>query len=361
LKSDSPAEEWYNDPETPKDKWKSFQENFLLKFPNPEKAKKTKAELEREMGTMKIATEVLGETETYKGTKMYTHTAFAEKLFDLAKQAKIEATTSGLYVVRDNLPEVLREKVSDNQEDWTTFVAAIKAIEMGHIRDGVRKHKERIASEMALRREIQTLNRQLTTPAAKSPDPQIANITERLARTTVTPQPRQYNVAQASPFAGYRSRQGNSRPYQQQGSRQPATEDERAELQMSLQRYPMQPDTAAGLEMYRNQMRTYTAEHGERRPDRTTGFPLRPGGAPPGSRECYGCGKTGHRSTECKDPNPLRIFEGNFRALCGNILLSARPPQVSVNHVAEEIDEFAWADGATAVYVQQGNEGGPSA
>ena len=96
MKSDLPAEEWYNDANTPKKSWTELEQEFKTRFPNTKKATKTAPELERELGAMRIRTEELGKTEKYRGEDVYTHMIFAEKILDLAKQAKIETSTSGL-------------------------------------------------------------------------------------------------------------------------------------------------------------------------------------------------------------------------------------------------------------------------
>jgi hypothetical protein len=96
LKSDSPAEEWYNDANTPKKTWAEIEKEFKVRFPNIKKAMKTAPELERELGAMRLATEELGKTEKYRGEDVYMHMIFAEKILDLAKRAKIETSTSGL-------------------------------------------------------------------------------------------------------------------------------------------------------------------------------------------------------------------------------------------------------------------------
>ena len=108
LKSDSPAEEWFNDVATPKDKYTDFEQSFKKRFPNIEKRKKTKLELEMELAEMRIKVEDLEKTEKYRGEDVYTHVMFVEKVLDLAKQAKIESTTTlGLFMLRNHLPEVL--------------------------------------------------------------------------------------------------------------------------------------------------------------------------------------------------------------------------------------------------------------
>jgi hypothetical protein len=95
LKSDSPAEEWYNDGKTAKTTWTELEQGFKARFPNIKKATKTAPELERELGAMRIKTEELGMTEKFRGEEVYTHMIFAEKILDLAKQAKVESSTSG--------------------------------------------------------------------------------------------------------------------------------------------------------------------------------------------------------------------------------------------------------------------------
>jgi hypothetical protein len=157
LKSDSAAEEWYNNANTPKKTWLELEKAFKTRFPNIKKATKTAPELERELGAMKITTEELGKTEKYRGEEVYMHMIFAEKILDLAKRAKIETSTSGLWSVRDELPEVLQEKIPEGQTSWTAFVQVIKNVDMGHIWEGVRKHKEKVASEAQMKDDISLL------------------------------------------------------------------------------------------------------------------------------------------------------------------------------------------------------------
>ena len=70
---------------------------------------------------------------------------FTANALNLAQKAKIDTGTSSLWVVRDGLPEVIRKKVPENQTSWTTFCEAIKVVDMGHIRDRVRKYNEKTA------------------------------------------------------------------------------------------------------------------------------------------------------------------------------------------------------------------------
>ena len=201
LKSDSPAEEWFNDPATPKKTWAELEKEFKARFPNVKKATKLAHELERELGTIRITTEELGKTEKYRGEDVHTHIIFAQKILDLAKRAKIEASTSGLWNVRDELPEVLREKIPENQASWTAFVQAIKDVDMGHIREGVRKYKDKSASDAQVKADINLLKQRMANATAgnivNSPTKAIRN---QLASTVITQQPTGHATAQGDMF-----------------------------------------------------------------------------------------------------------------------------------------------------------------
>ena len=41
--------------------------------------------------------------------------------------------------------------------DWTSFVKAIKAVKLGHIREGVRKYKERAAEAEKIQAQLNAL------------------------------------------------------------------------------------------------------------------------------------------------------------------------------------------------------------
>ena len=141
----------------PKKTWLELNLKFKARFPNIKEVTRTAAELERELGAVRITMEELGKTEKFRREDVYTHTIFAEEIINLTKWVKIKTTTSGLWSVRDKLPEVLREKVPENQTSWIAFVQAIKDIDMGHIREGVRKHREKMASNTKIKADISFL------------------------------------------------------------------------------------------------------------------------------------------------------------------------------------------------------------
>ena len=363
LKSDSPAEEWYNDGNTVKKTWVELEQEFKKRFPNVKKATKTAPELERELGALRITTEELGKMEKFRGEDVYMHMIFAEKILDLAKRAKIEESTSGLWNVRDELPEILREKIPENQTSWAAFTRAIKDIDMGHIREGVRKFKDRAANEARVNADINLL-KQRTAQAAignTSTSSPTKAIRTQLAATTLSQQQTNRPIqTQSNPFGG--SNGGGGNLFNARATRPPATEAEKTLLRSSLALYPIQPETPEGEAAYLDQLRSWRRSNGDAYVTKNTGFPLRPGGAPPGSGECYNCGRVGHRRLDCQATANKKIptFEATFRAICGSILGQPARRIAQVNYVATSgADEFAWLNMESNE--QQGNGEGPSA
>ncbi|KAJ7362698.1 hypothetical protein DFH08DRAFT_1025075, partial [Mycena albidolilacea] len=144
LVEDSPAERWFmawkleaaaaaNPP------WLNLEAAFHERFPGPEKAERTPQEWERELAGMVLTLPELSATVEVGGADVYAHVHFASRLLEIARLARIETTTSGIWQSRDALPEVLREKVPSTQENWTTYTATIKAVDRVYLREGVAK------------------------------------------------------------------------------------------------------------------------------------------------------------------------------------------------------------------------------
>jgi len=153
LKYASPADEWFCDLEA-RDTWKDVEKAFLECFLPVEKAKRTETELERELCELRLKVEDLGKKERYAGEEVYTHVIFAEKALSLARQAKISNGSNSIWKVCDELPDIIQQKVKETYSTWTEFCMAIKAVEMAHIRDGVKKYQkekeEREKTEVAI-------------------------------------------------------------------------------------------------------------------------------------------------------------------------------------------------------------------
>jgi hypothetical protein len=192
LKTDSPAEDWFNDTKNPKKTWLELNQEFNARFPNIKKATKTAPELERELGAMRLTIEELVKTEKYRGEEVHTHMIFVEKILDLAKRMKVEKTTSGLWSVRDKLPEVLRERIPEVQANWIVFMQAIKRVDMGHIHEGVRKYKEKAAHNAKVNANINFLKQRTANATVGSLNSPTKAIRTQLAGTTISQQTTSY-------------------------------------------------------------------------------------------------------------------------------------------------------------------------
>ena len=369
LKYASPADEWFQDLDKKTLTWKQVEAAFLDRFPPVERAKRTETELERELCELRLKVEDLGKKEKYAGEDVYTHVVFAEKALSLAKQAKISAGSNSIWKVRDELPDIIKQKVKETYATWTEFCAAIKAVEMAHIRDGVKKYQkekeERERTEAAiagLQRMQQQQRRMPATPLSP-----MSSVNHAMQSTTLGGQRSNQSTARvtapttttgANPFTSQSGGQGTLfRP-----PPPPVTQADREALKVSLAAYPMQPNTPNGMNTWREQLREWKTRYGEDAEiTASTGFPLKPGGAAPGSGECYGCGMVGHRrdSRQCTT-GLINPRECTFRTICGRILRAMTTSQV--NFVNDADGEFDWLnDHAIKPMPSQGNGEGPPA
>ncbi|EDR00264.1 uncharacterized protein LACBIDRAFT_314456 [Laccaria bicolor S238N-H82] len=215
LKYGSPADDWFAELTSTKQTWKEVETAFLQRFPPVEKAKRTETELERELCELRLKTEDLGKKEKYAGEEVYTHVIFAEKALSLAKQAKISTGSNSIWKVRDELPDIIRQKVKETYPTWTEFCAAIKGVEMAHIRDGVKKYQKEKEEKEKTEAAIASLQRlhlqgQRRLPAA--PTSSVSNISQTQQSSTLGGQRNntpQSNSTNTNAYTGPSSGQGN--------------------------------------------------------------------------------------------------------------------------------------------------------
>ena len=372
LKYSLPADEWFKELKTKGMTWKVLEKTFLEHFPPIQKAKKSESEVERELCELRLKVDDLGKKEKYAGEEVWSHVAFAERALSLARQVKINKGSNSIWKVRNELPEIIRQKVKETYPTWDEFCIAIKEVDMSHIRDRMKKYqkekeeKERMESMIASLRHSQQ-QQQRHQPPPTVPLSPMSNANNAMQSMTI----RATRVAPATTAnATTQAPAANTNPFTSSGGGQgnlfcqpppPITNANCEALQQSLAYYPLQPNTTEGNNAWLGQVRDWRAKHGEGPVTAATGFPLRPGGAAPGSGECFGCGMVGHRrdSGLC-NTDPINPCERTFRTICGRILRSA--PAAQVNLVENVENEFSWlGDRTIAATVVQGNGEGSSA
>jgi len=347
LKTGSAAETWFNSQALGTKKvttWAALEQAFNTRFPGLEKAKKTNIDYQHELLALRLEIGELGKLVKYGGVEVWSHTAFAEKVYSLAVLAGIENGPSHIFSVRDKLPEVLREKVSENQTDWRTFCNAIKNIDLSYIKECVRKYEQEKQKDDKLNTRLQKLERFPSTPMTP-----VSKMAAQMNRTTITTPSR--TTTSTNPFNATTGGTGNLFANK-------STSAEKDQLRARIAAYPLQPDTPEGLVAWHQQLTAWRAEFPSlSKPTVASGFPLRPGTSPVCSGECWKCGKMGHSKNDCQDLRPVNEFERSFHSLCSTVLGRNRSlPQV--NHIADTSadDDLGWV--GDSVLNEQGKEQG---
>uniref|UniRef100_A0A0W0G4G0 CCHC-type domain-containing protein n=1 Tax=Moniliophthora roreri TaxID=221103 RepID=A0A0W0G4G0_MONRR len=317
LMSDSPAEEWYLEELTDEEKkggWEEFKAAFLERFGGKKKPKMTRADVEQELLDMVLTMENLAQT----GDK---HVEFTQNLLLRVKRAKIKSTSSNIIAVRKKLPYIIREKLSEDYENWTDFTKVIEGISKSHIRESLTKEKEKKEREQQLRAQImadvasqQRIHSTLPSNQRSFSDTPTCGITNAMQNAQIQSPANPRVVFGTTPPTGTRLFANNRSP------RAPVqlTEEQRQTLQQNVTALQHHPDTPEGHRAYVQQVKEWGERHGvNAEVTYATPFPLRPGTQPVCSRECWKCGKGGHASRDCP-PNSLKVppNEKEWRRVC---------------------------------------------
>ena len=317
--------------------------------------------------------EDLGKKETIAGREVYAHVAWADEMETVVIGAKLENTVTYIGHVRKELPKLLREKVGTGHADWTTFLQAIRDIDIDHIREGVdiwkkdeeakkkdqEKRKKESDDQEVLKRHIQQLEKLTASPTAPIRQ-QMTSFSIGNTPQNVTQPLQQAPPATANPFINNTGGRGNllyatqTKPPNQ---RPPPTQEDRAALLVCLQKYPHHPDTEAGRQAHQAQQADWARTHGlNAMVTESTPYPLRPGTLPVGSGECFTCGLLGHMGrrdgSTCGGNRALHPHEQTWRSICSRIIRQTR--------TAANIQLVAVDDYRTIWQEIQGKEEGPS-
>lgn len=167
MQADSAADEWFEElPVADKKDWNTIEEAFGKRWPRKKAAKKTTEEYEEEITGLKLKTEDLGKKEKTAGREVYSHIVWVDKMATIVKGAKIETTTTYIGHVKKELPRSLREKVGAGHTDWTTFLKAVRDVDINYIRDEADIWRKEQEEKEALRKRVQQLEKLMASPTA---------------------------------------------------------------------------------------------------------------------------------------------------------------------------------------------------
>ena len=324
LGAGSTADKWFEDlSEATQESWRDIETEFMKRWPRIKQATRSEQELERELLTTVLGEKELGEKVNSGGIEVWTHVAWADKMAALASEANLLAKTTHIWQVRDRLPEAIKEVVKSTHADWTTFLQAVRDVELQHIRDAVEKSKKREKEKLAVENRLRLLEAAQSSPTA--------GIRTQLSRTTLAPsQPPipapQFMTTPRTPnntFAAQTGGQGNltfatrSNPQ----TRTPMSANQIEALRKRLNVLPHHPDNEAGRAAYQRQLADWDMRHGSQaRVTEETPYPLKPGTTSVCTAECWNCGTNGHRRDACPIPigHEARINpkEAAWRRIC---------------------------------------------
>ena len=203
LQADSVADEWFADlPDAKKKSWADIEVAFKKRWPRKKQTKKSDDEYEDEILGRKLKTEDLGKKEKVAGRDVYTHIAWADKRATTVKSAKLEKTTTYVRQVRKELPNILREKVGTVHADWSSFLQAVRDVDLDHIRDGMELLNKELEEKKALNQRLRMLESVSRSPTAP--------LRQQLSAVTIASQPPAPTATVISdPFAISGGGQGN--------------------------------------------------------------------------------------------------------------------------------------------------------
>ena len=389
LEPGRPAEDWFHSlTDLQKDDWDVFYLAFKERWPLPTIVEPSREELLQKLDQTRLTVEEVGATIERDGDRIYTHVAWAEEvkvLVDVLDDAK------GYLIpqVRRNLPLTIRLILPTNLYSWSTFLAAVKSISMDRIADqqesteALRSDILQTMSIMMTRENQQPQQPQQCNMATRMAE---ANLTLNSESPVVCHTPAYHDISKINATTpgpmpsvptGTTVRQTYS-PTQQWNTRLPTTTSNQCfnrpintssgsfpsnnsestlhtNSYFSNQKTPIPqtpipngtqltnqdlarkaiavsstfPDTPEGRANYQTALQAWEAIYPPAREvDFTTApYPLTPGTAPLGSRECYRCGISGHHITRDHDPAipVINIREQHWRALVNRSLLQTRP------------------------------------
>ena len=189
LGASSQADLWFDDlTQTTQESWAWLETAFVARWPRITQAKRSEQEIERELLSTLLNEKELGEKVKIRGVDVWSHVAWADKVTILVNEANIALKTTHIWQVRDKLPDAIKDVVGSTHADWTTFMKAVRDVDLQHIRDAVLKRKK----EDDVRRDLENRIRILET-VQQSP---MAGIHAQMNRASISMQtPAHYPAA----------------------------------------------------------------------------------------------------------------------------------------------------------------------
>jgi hypothetical protein len=385
LEPGRPAEIWYINL-SPLDKadWDNFYKKFKLKWPLPAIVEPSREELLEKLNQTTLDIEDVGIMIERDGDRVYSHVVWAEQvraLIDILDDEKGHLIPQ----VRRGLPLTIRLILPLNLNTWSSFLTAVSSISMDRLADQCENTeviREGILQTMGVSTQQYNVNTATPRPATtnfypstrpalpfspKTPTPQIS-FTAPTPTTPNTPRqaytPRQWNTPSTpmnqrvnqplnTPSSSFFSTNSTLHPNSIFSNSKPAIPQTPSPNRTNITNQDLArkaiaassifPNTPEGQANYLTTLQAWEAVYPPaREADFTTSpYPLTPGTAPPGSRECYTCGIYGH-ITRDHDPaiTPVNVREQRWRAFIGrNLYVRSRSDFSTISQISTHDEE----------------------
>ncbi|TFY73812.1 hypothetical protein EWM64_g10201 [Hericium alpestre] len=240
LYKDSPTEDWYKVliPAAKAD-WPAFETAFCARWKLAKKAVKSSAELQQEMLEYRLREELLGTKVTVGGREVWTHVQWAKHMLELAERAGIATSTQNIWLIRCELPDIIKDFVPEMHADWTAFTQAVTNIDISQLRNKVDAKRHHDGDLARMSAKVQQLAAQLQRFSVLQPQYQPAG-TPPYRRPPAGPNP----VA-ARPFIPGPPANVNTPPH-------------RDAVRQAMNTLPHHPDMDAGRAAYQAQLTRFT-------------------------------------------------------------------------------------------------------
>jgi hypothetical protein len=326
LEPGRPAETWYNAlPMLDKSDWNSLYTAFKRRWPLPVVVEPSREELLEKLNQTRLEEEEVGVMMERDGDKVYTHVVWAEEIRALTDA--LDDTKGHLIPqVRRNLPLAVRLTLPTNLTTWSSFLTAVTQLSMDRLadqRENTEVIRDTILQTMGANNQqpynMNTITTKLATTNLYQPTRQYYSPRTTAAQTMTNPQnPQTTNTAKQYPPWSPRTPTTSQRQTQPQSTPsglflstnttlhpnsifnpktpipQTPTPNRTQMTNQDLARKAIAasstfPNTPEGRSNYQAALRAWEAVYPpSREVDFTTApYPLTPGTAPLGSRECY--------------------------------------------------------------------------
>jgi hypothetical protein len=247
LEVKSPVDEWYQKlPAATKTDWDALEAMFIQEW-TPQVAHAMSA-MDRTINLVahKLKPEDISKTAPSKGRMEHMHVIWANEILAKVKACQLEMWIKYVAQVMDNLPIPIKNSLDRSTiVDWMTFTKAVKAVDVQKIQDHLIAEKETKAKEDAVQAQLKELTAEVT------------RLRVRPAQTLTYQRSGQYQThhqTTGGDGTGTMTTEGKAQ-YMPNTARAwqpcpPPTEDEKAEVQKNLSKYPQQLDTSAGQAAY---------------------------------------------------------------------------------------------------------------